>query len=488
MMIIMDDTQVTTVEQIRDVLADSRAIAFKATARRERYAWVEEVLKRFCYFKLNRGGKGLVKSYLARLSGFSRAQLTRLVTICLLEGALRPSKARRNCFHVKYTAVDKELLAQTDNAHGRISGPATKAILQRQYAVFDDKRFARLQEISVAHIYRLRTSKAYQKLAQTFAKTRGVSIAIGVRRKPNPRGRPGYIRVDTVHQGDLNGKKGVYHINLVDEVTQWEIVLCVEAISEAYLEPALEAALALFPFLVVNFHSDNGSEFINGVVAKLLSKLLVEQTKSRSGRTNDNALVEGKNGAIIRKHMGYSHIERQYAPIIDQFYREHFDWYLNFHRPCAFATVTVDEKGRRHKKYETYQTPYERLKSLPKFEKHLRKGVTLEALDKIASAQSDNECAAEMQAAKDRLFKRLGEHRTLAGAALPRFSRSENPGAAGAMPFKFSATERQRLRPPSRATPCSQTIFPTATTTTKTKENGSKSNAKLATSLRLIYG
>ncbi len=219
----------------------------------------------------------------------------------------------------------EELLAQTDNAHGRISGPATRAIPQRQYAVFDVKRFARLQEISVAHIYRLRTSKAYQKLAQTFAKARGVSIAIGVRRKPNPRGRPGYIRVDTVHQGDLNDKKGVYLINLADEVTQWEIVLCVEAISEAYLEPALEAALALFPFLVVNFHSDNGSEFINGVVAKLLSKLLVEQTKSRSGRTNDNALVEGKNGGIIRKHMGYSHIERQYAPIIDQFYREHFD-------------------------------------------------------------------------------------------------------------------------------------------------------------------
>ena len=150
MVIIMDDTQVTTVEQIRDVLAGSRAIAFKATARRERYAWVEEVLKRFCYFKLNRGGKGLVKSYLARLSGFSRAQLTRLVTICRHEGALRPSKARRNCFHIKYTAVDKELLAQTDNAHGRISGPATKAILRRQYAVFDDKRFARLQILRTA--------------------------------------------------------------------------------------------------------------------------------------------------------------------------------------------------------------------------------------------------------------------------------------------------------------------------------------------------
>ena len=414
MTITMDDTQITTLEQIQGVLAGSQAIAFKATNRQERYAWIEAVLKRFRYFKLNRIGKGLVKAYLERLSGFSRAQLTRLITTCLLEGSIRSSKARRSCFPVTYTLADKELLAQTDNAHSRLSGPATKAILQRQYAVYGDERFVRLKNISVAHIYRLRKSRAYQKLAQTFAKTRGVSISIGVRRKPNPRGRPGYIRVDTVHQGDLDGKKGVYHVNLVDEVTQWEIVICVEAISEAYLEPALEAALLMFPFVIVNFHSDNGGEFVNGVVAQLLNKLLIEQTKSRAGRTNDNALVEGKNGSVIRKHMGYWHIERKYAPLIDEFYRTCFNPYLNFHRPCAFATVTVDEKGRRHKKYETYQTPFERLKSIPKVAKYLRADESLAALEEAAASRSDNEAASAMQAARDRLFQRLGTHRVLA--------------------------------------------------------------------------
>jgi hypothetical protein len=47
-------------------------------------------------------------------------------------------------------------------------------------------------------------------------------------------GKPGYIRIDTVHQGDLDGCKGVYHINAVDEVTQIEIVVSVEKISEQY--------------------------------------------------------------------------------------------------------------------------------------------------------------------------------------------------------------------------------------------------------------
>ena len=204
-------------------------------------------------------------------------------------------------------------------------------------------------------------------------------------------------------------------------MTQWEIVMCVEAISEAHLKAILEAAFMMFPFLILGFHSDNGSEYINAMVARLLNKLLIEQTKSRSGRSNDNALVEGKNGSVIRKHMGYWHIEQKYAPQINQFYVEHFNVYLNFHRPCGFATVTVDEKGRRRKKYETYQTPYERLKSLVRTKKSAKKimrvGVTLEMLDEIAARQTDNEFARRMQEAKNRLFRKVVARASMASVA-----------------------------------------------------------------------
>ncbi|MFQ5458858.1 MAG: transposase family protein [Myxococcota bacterium] len=419
MTVIMDDTHITTLEQVKEVLGSAQAIAFKGVRREQVYRWIEGILKRFDYFELGRKHKGLVKAYLGRLSGFSRAQLTRLLLKYLLEGAIRPSRGRRNRFPAKYTDADKELLAHTDNAHGRLSGPATKRILERESAVYGDKRFARLQGISVAHIYRLRRSRRYRQQAQTFAKTRSVCLPIGVRHKPNPQGRPGWLRVDTVHQGDLDGKKGVYHVNLVDEVTQWEVVVCVEAISEAHLEPALARALMMFPFVILGFHSDNGSEYINYVVAKLLNGLLIRQTKSRSGRTNDNALVEGKNGSVIRKHMGYWHIPGNHAPLIQRFYEEHFNPYLNFHRPCGFATVRVDEKGRRRKKYETYQTPYERLRTIVKgmnekaARECLRKGVTLEVLDKISAKRTDNEAASAMQAARARLFRRIGSRRGL---------------------------------------------------------------------------
>lgn len=407
MMITMDDSQIKTLEQIRSVLESSQELEFKGTSRVERYCWIEEVLARLDYFRLGKKGKGQVKAYLERMGGISRAQVTRLVSRQFQVGSIKPLWGRCNRFTAKYTIRDCELLAQTDNLHGRLSGPATRRILERQYKIYADKKFERLSGISSSHIYNLRGSRTYKMRAQTFAHTKSVSVAIGIRRKPEPQGRPGYIRVDTVHQGDLNGKKGVYHINMVDAVTQWEIVLCVETISEVHLKPVLEIALGMFPFLVVNFHSDNGSEFINAVIARLLNKLLIEQTKSRSGRTNDNALVEGKNGNVIRKHMGHSHIEQKHAPLINRFYQEHFNPYLNFHRPCGFATVTVDEKGRRTKKYKTYQTPCERLKMIVEAEKepaYLREGVSLKILDEIAAEQTDNEAAALMKSARDRIF------------------------------------------------------------------------------------
>ena len=410
MTIIMEDGAIKTVEDIRRFLRAVQGIKFRGLSRERKYGWIQGELKRFKYFELRKKERGVVKAYLTRMSGFSRAQMTRLIARAW-RGEKLAISAGRNCFSRKYTKQDHELLALTDNAHGRLSGPATKALFRRQYEVFNDERFLRLKDISSSHIYNLRRKRGYLMRAKTFSKTKAVSTDIGIRRRPEPGGLPGHVRVDSVHQGDKDKEKGVYHVNLVDEVFQWEIVLCVEKISEAYLLPMLEAALKSFPFIVLGFHSDNGSEYINVKVAKLLNKLLIEQTKSRSGRSNDNALVEGKNGSVIRKHMGYWHIEQKHAPLINEFYRRYFNDYLNFHRPCGFATLTVDEKGRRRRKYDTYQTPYERLKAMDPEGKHLRPQVSFMELDIRALRRTDNEAAEEMQRAKDRLFRQVIERR-----------------------------------------------------------------------------
>jgi hypothetical protein len=309
------DGERLSLEQIRAFLEGSQELRFEASSRQELYGWVGRTLVEQEYGRLGREGKGLVRRYLAKMTGLSRAQVTRLVGQYRQCGEVKAKPYRRHRFATRYGAQDIALLAELDEAHETLSGPATQKLIERAYYDFRDARFAKLAGISVAHLYRLRASRAYRQRRVICQPTRPTPVSIGERRRPDPQGRAGFLRVDTVHQGDnLDGSKGVYHINAVDEVTQWEVLAATPQISEVWLIPVLEAMLEQFPFRIRGFHSDCGSEFINHTVSRLLNKLLIEQTKSRPRHSNDNGLVEAKNGAVVRKHMGHWHIARRARP------------------------------------------------------------------------------------------------------------------------------------------------------------------------------
>ena len=284
MVIDMNEAQVRTVEQVRQVLEGTQELQFRAAEDDEgRYRWIEAVLWRLDYRQLGRSDRGPVLAYLQRLSGYSRAQVTRLVSRWMAGKPLTknyraPSMPLRGATR----AADIALLAEVDRAMGTLSGPATVCVLRRQREVFGDARFERLGSISVGHLYNLRNSAGYRQQRVVLTKTRGDKAAtIGVRKAPAPDGRPGFVRIDSVHQGDLDGIKGLYHINAVDCVTQWEVVASVQTISEAHLLPVIEQMLEQFPFAILGFHADNGSEYVNHRVAKLLDKLRIEFTRSR---------------------------------------------------------------------------------------------------------------------------------------------------------------------------------------------------------------
>jgi len=215
----------------------------------------------------------------------------------------------------------------------------------------------------------------------------------------------------SLHQGDQDGVKGVYHINAVDEVTQYEVVLSASKINELQLIPILKEILNTFPFLIKGFHADNGSEYINHQVANLLTKLHIELTKSRSRHSNDNALAESKNASVVRKTYGYVHIAQHWADELNIFNREYLIPFINFHRPCYFATTITDKKGKQRKRYDydKMMTPYEKLKSLDKATSYLKENISFEQLDKEAFKMSDNQLADEMNLAKKRLFKQIFE-------------------------------------------------------------------------------
>jgi hypothetical protein len=404
-MSMLNPSQFETIDQVETFLHAADVFSLERSPPKGKAQWVRDRLLHFHYRELSRVQQGLLRLFFAVITGYSPAQLSRHIRT-YRDGKPVRKIQQRHCFPATYTRADIELLVETDNIHKRLNGAATKKIFRKEF-VQGDLRYERLQRISVSRLYDLRQHRRYREEALHIEKTKPVQTPIGKRCKPEPNGKPGFLRVDTVHQGDLDGEKGVYHVNIVDEVIQWEVPWATEQISESCMEVVLNEALPQFPCVPHNYHSDNGGENINYTVAALLTKLDMTQTKGRPRRSNDNGLVETKNGAIIRKHMGHHHIPQPFAARINKFYREHMIPYLNFHRPCAFPEVKVLENGKKKVTYppENYMTPYEKLKSLPNWEQYLRPGVTKEMLEAQANAKSPNQAGREMREAKRELEK-----------------------------------------------------------------------------------
>ncbi len=409
MVIDMNDAKLATLAQIREFLAGAADMAIQPRGeRKERYEFVRSTLARLGYRRLGRSEKSVVRTYLERMTGFSRAQLTRLIEQYVSSGQVQARyRAPVAGLKRRFGPADCLALAELDALHDTLSGPATLHLCRRAWQVYGDASYERLATISVAHLYNLRAQPAYREQRVRIQKTRTKANSIGVRKAPAPDGRPGFIRIDTVHQGEFDGIKGVFHINAVDCVTQWELVACCERLSEAYLLPVIGLLLEQFPFVILGFHSDGGSEFVNHDVARLLEKLRAEFTKSRPRRCNDNALAETKNGAVVRKLMGYSHIPQRFATRVNAFYAEHLNPYLNLHRPCLFATELVDAKGKVRKVYrpKDVQTPLERLLRMPNAHRHLKPGISLPDLVQQARQMTDNDAARALQRARTNLFQ-----------------------------------------------------------------------------------
>ena len=260
----MDESRLRTIEQLKEFLNATSLVSFAAPgtgadADRQRYDPICRVLKRFDYPQCDKRDRGGTLHYLRRTTGYGRAQMTRLVARWRANRLAQHPLVKRYrvpaaAFARKYNALDIELLVELDQVHEDVCGAAIAHLLQRAFVVYHDARYERLAELSVSHLYNLRKRAEYQARRASFTKTRPVCNPIGVRKAPRPNGRAGFVRIDTVHQGDLDGVKGVYHITCVDEVSQWQVQACVQGISEAFLLPVLALVMDQFPFEVIGFH------------------------------------------------------------------------------------------------------------------------------------------------------------------------------------------------------------------------------------------
>lgn len=397
----MDDSRIGSIAQLEEFVKSSQKLVVELETIEDKYAFIDKTVDRFGYRKLKRKEKHIVYLYLRKLTGYKKAQLLRLIKRAILGKLTRKEYQRKNPNRI-YTATDIKLLERTDEFHLRLNAVATHEIIRREYEVFHHKEFKNISRISVSHINNLRRHPIYVNSWVNATKPR--EIAIGTTTPPETNNLPGSIRVDTVHQRD------VYHINSVDEITQWEIVVCVPTIAESTLGPALELMFSQYPFTVFNFHSDRGSEFINHLVAQILNKLLIKQTKSRSRHCNDNALVETKNGSVVRKNMGYCHINQDKADRINDYYRMFLNPYLNFHRPCLYLTETKkDSFGRERRVYGEVKVPYDKLREVYRQTKKnfLIPSTSWDKLDIIAYQYSDNEFAEIVRKEERKLFNEI---------------------------------------------------------------------------------
>jgi hypothetical protein len=399
----MDDSRLTNINQLKRFLKSSKKLVIKFESLEEKYAFIDKTIDRFGYINLTRKDKRIVLSYIKKFTGYRKAQLFRLVARAILGKLKRKEYVRENPNKL-YTVRDIKLLEETDEHHRRLSSVATKEILRREYEVFRRNRYENISGISSSHINNLRNSVSYK--SNWVNPTKAREVGIGKTQKPENNDIPGSIRVDSVHQRDI------FHINCVDEITQWEIVVCVPRLTRKYLKGALKLLLKQFPFNVFNFHSDRGSEFINETVAAILNELLINQTKSRSRHCNDNALVESKNGSVIRKNMGYTFISKKLTPLLNEYFVKYFNVYVNYHRPSLFVTeIKVDKKGREKKIYGEAKVPYDKLRQVSwrKKKNFLKKGLTFKKLDIIAYECSDNDFAKLLREKERILFDKIAD-------------------------------------------------------------------------------
>ncbi|WP_342310524.1 transposase family protein [Burkholderia pyrrocinia] len=412
MIIDLNESRIRSMAQVRAILDGTHTLDFvPAASSDERREWVASVLRRFRYRQITRVHRGLVLHYLRRFSGFSRAHVTRMVQRWMLGQTLTRAKgAPANAFARRYTDADLQTLAETEREYGRLSGPAMVAVLRRMYQVYGDERYERLQHLSPSHLYNLRRSAAYRAVHTVYMKTRSdpKRADIAVKRAPTPENQPGFVRIDSVHQGNFQDHRGVYHINAVDCVTQWEVVATVPTLAREHMLPVLRAMLAQFPFKILGFHSDGGSEYINYEVAAMLEQERIAFTRSRPRRCNDNALAEAKNGVVVRRQFGYAYVPADCAEQFNAFCVELLNPFLNYHRPCLFGTEIPDPKKpgrtRRVHRHEDVMTPLEKLASLPEAHRFLRDGITFDHLLERARSQTDLEAARQVRQARDQLF------------------------------------------------------------------------------------
>ena len=412
MQVTMQHAEHLTLAEMREFLDASNTLSFAGTGRKQIYALLERVLRTQKYLGLAKKDKGIVRRYLVKISGLSKAQITRLIARWRERGVIEPRASRRHRFPHRYTPADIQLLAETDAAHEGLSAPAVRRILEREFKVHRQAQYERRASISASHIYNLRRTRAYREHHVHHTKTRASAVSIGERRKPDPRGQPGFVRVDTVHQGESPKGKG----SLSHQCCRHSDAMAGRGLLRNHLRGPFiasfrgDTASIPLPYPGLSFRQRLGVSQLQG--AETVEQIIGPGVHQVAGQSYHRQRFGGR-----QKRRGGTQAHRtrtdrgpscrRGAALLHGRFQPLFELSpLNYHRPCGFATIELSDNGKRRRRYRLndYRTPYEKLLSLNDWESYLKEGVSAARLEQQALRMSDTECALRMQQRKRKLL------------------------------------------------------------------------------------
>jgi hypothetical protein len=274
---------------------------------------------------------------------------------------------------------------------------------------------------------------------------------------------PGFCEIDMVaHGGTSVSGSFIQTLTMVDIATGWTECLPLVARDGSLVVEAMRRAQSLFPWLIRGADFDNDSAFMNDVVVPWCREQKIEVTRSRAYKKNDQAFVEQKNGAVVRRLVGYGRFDgAETARVMASLYAA-ARLHVNFFQPSFKLKEKRREGAKVIKRYHVPATPYARALAHPKLSKAIKRRLreTYRSLDPVV-------LLAEMRAAQETLGERIGK-RGLAAAAAPfsanprRFARSlgttDKSAEVRATHRRPKRRYKKRIRMPSKLDPHLATI------------------------------
>ena len=334
----------------------------KLTTRRELTTAISQR-----YRTADRTNKKLILDEFTKVTGYHRKHAIRVLTAEPATPQARPGAGRI------YQEAEKEALIVLWEAADRICGKRLKALLPELLEAMERHSHLQLEQGIRAQLLAMSAATIDRQLCGVRKQAYGgrkKKVALNRIRKMVPvrtfadwgEVRPGYLEVDFVtHCGERTVGSFVHTLVLTDVASGWTECVALPVREQTLVVEAISGISRKLPFPLLGVDTDNDSAFLNDTLFGYCSDHGIVFTRSRAYHKNDQAWVEQKNGAIVRKLVGYGRLEGLTATAALRRLYEGSRLYINFFQPSFKLKSKHREGARVHKEYHLPEIPYRRL-------------------------------------------------------------------------------------------------------------------------------